>query len=250
MISSSQPNFKIAICSEGLSRKQVTELAHRLSLPVIDSLEKATDYEMALIYVDHQFVLHLVNEPKLKNFSIDFSSNENLYRLKKSSRQKDIFSRAIGLNKKRSSVVDATGGLGTDSLMLSHLGAQVVTLERSPVVYLLLEQALIRYPMANMKLIFGDAKQVLPQLEQYDVVYMDPMFRTSAKKSALAKKQMQVLQRLHDNEGDDSEGLLRVALKHAKERVVVKRPSQGSVLGGKCDHSFKGKSIRYDLYLC
>lgn len=80
------------------------------------------------------------------------------------------------------------------------------------------------------------------------MVYIDPMY-PERKKSALVKKNMQVLQRLHEKDDKASE-LLEIALLFAKKRVVVKRPLQAGTLNDRIPGAcIKSKKTRYDVYL-
>ena len=83
--------------------------------------------------------------------------------------------------------------------------------------------------------------------EPPDVIYIDPMF-PERKKSALVKKDMQILQRLH-GEDDNAAELLENALLFAKKRVVVKRPIQAETVSEKKPNTcIKSKKTRYDIY--
>jgi 16S rRNA (guanine1516-N2)-methyltransferase len=69
------------------------------------------------------------------------------------------------------------------------------------------------------------------------------------KKSALVKKDMQILQRLLGKD-EQAEVLLKSALAHAGKRVVVKRPIHVEPAGGiEPDTCISSKKTRYDVYL-
>ena len=83
--------------------------------------------------------------------------------------------------------------------------------------------------------------------EKPDIIYLDPMFPVS-KKSALVKKEMQVLQALLGVD-DNGELLFFLAKQQAKKRVVVKRAKTAPFLADeKPDQQYFGKSTRYDVY--
>ena len=84
-------------------------------------------------------------------------------------------------------------------------------------------------------------------LEAPDVVYLDPMFPLR-KRSALAKKEMRVLRRLVGDDEDAGE-LLEVARRAARRRVVVKRTPEAPPLAAAPTMSYRGKLVRYDVYL-
>lgn len=170
--------------------------------------------------------------------------------------------RAIGLKnaKQPPSVVDATAGLGRDSFVLASLGCTVTLLERSPVAAALLHDALERaqsHPdtadiVARMHLVHADAIAWLDALapqQKPDVVFVDPMFPDTDKKSAAAKKDMQAFQQVIGDDMD-SAALLAAAIGAADKRVVVKRPRLGAPIAGVSPSTvLDGKSTRFDLYV-
>ena len=94
-----------------------------------------------------------------------------------------------------------------------------------------------------------DAKAFLQQLstEQFpDVIYIDPMHPVR-QKSALVKKDMQVLQWLLGSD-EDAHELLKAALPCAKQRVVVKWPQKVLPLQPPT-MSIPGKTVRFDIYI-
>ncbi len=156
-------------------------------------------------------------------------------------------------------VVDATTGLGRESFLLAAAGCEVIAMEQSPVLAMLLQQALERaiesppcYAITQrISLKPGDSKTLLAALKvKPDVVYLDPMF-PERQKSAKVKKSMQYLQALVGKEAGDADELLSQALQVAGKRVVVKRPRVGnSLMAGQRlpDFKLEGKSHRFDIY--
>ena len=151
--------------------------------------------------------------------------------------------------------VDATAGLGEDSLLLAAAGFTVTMFEQDPVIAALLRDALERAAndpqlagvVARMTLVEGDSVAGLRELGfSPDVVFLDPMFPERAK-SAAVKKKFQLLHHLErpcDNEGE----LLDAALAARPRKIVIKRPPKGPWLAGaKPSHSLAGKAVRYDV---
>ncbi len=102
--------------------------------------------------------------------------------------------------------------------------------------------------LGRMKLHFGDLLEFVADSQQFDVVYLDPMF-PERRKSAKVKKDMAALQQLLGHQADGAE-LLDCSKLLAKKRVVVKRAKLSPHLGsGKPDIEFKGSSSRYDVYI-
>ena len=154
-------------------------------------------------------------------------------------------------------VVDATAGLGDDSLLLAAAGFEVTLCERDPVIAALLRDTLARAArderlsdiVARMQMIEGDSAELLRGLSQApDVVYLDPMFPERRRRAATNKK-LQLFQEL-ERPCDDEEGLMRAAFEAQPRKVVVKRPLKGPHLAGlKPSSSLAGKVVRYDIYV-
>ena len=150
--------------------------------------------------------------------------------------------------------VDATAGLGEDSLLLAAAGFDVTLCESNQTIAALLADALRRaaaHPelaplAARMTLVARDSTEVLAELgEAPDVVYLDPMFPERSK-SAAVKKKFQLLHYL-EPPCDNQEELLCCAVAARPRKVVVKRPVKGPHLAGvKPSHSVAGKAVRYD----
>lgn len=147
-------------------------------------------------------------------------------------------------------IVDATAGWGRDAALLASFGADVVMVERQPMMAALLADGLSRLQNSPLKLslITSDAidylKALLPS-DRPEVIYIDPMHPVR-QKSALVKKDMQALQQLI---GADQDALLLIqqALGCASERVVVKWPQRLPPLI-KPTHCIEGKTVRFDVY--
>ena len=153
--------------------------------------------------------------------------------------------------------VDATAGLGEDSLLLAAAGFEVWLFERNPVIAALLRDALERAldtpelsdAASHMHVTEDDSITALLQIARQpskpDVVLLDPMFPAKQKSSAV-KKKLQLLQRL-EAPCDDEHALLDAALAAHPHKVVIKRPVKGPHLAGRApSYSLTGKAVRYD----
>ena len=135
--------------------------------------------------------------------------------------------------------VDATAGLGEDSLLLAAAGFNVTLYERNPVVYELLKDALERAAqipelapvVARMTAVHADSVAGMASLETPpDVILLDPMF-PARQKSALVKKKLQMIQKL-EQPCDDEITLLLTAMEAKPKKLIVKRPPKGDYLAG------------------
>lgn len=225
-------------------------------------------------------VLELIHGPKSKikekPFSIDFIE------MKKQRNNNNGFEnicKAIGnINnyKQNGYIIDLNAGLGRDSFILALHGYHVIMIERNPVLFVLLKDAVHRLKLTDEKLsdrlylINNDSTfdsldiqlkdiiiKIKKNMEKYDLnynivelnnicIYLDPMYpsKTIGKKS-LVKKETQMLHRLIDsNEGNDNQNnnsLFDKALKlisnsSIKSRIVVKRPLKSTPLVNSIPH--------------
>lgn len=150
--------------------------------------------------------------------------------------------------------VDATAGLGEDSLLLAAAGYRVILFERNPVIAVLLKNALERSreipelaPFASrMEVREGDSVAELPKLaEKPAVILLDPMF-PARQKSSLVTKKLQLFQSL-ETPCLEEEALMQAALAAGPGKIIVKRPLKGPYLAGvKPGYTLSGKAIRYD----
>lgn len=200
------------------------------------------------------------NGGKAESIIVDFSSDSFIYRLLKGGGRKQPLARAIGLQPGYSPLVlDATAGLGRDGFILASLGCRVVLCERSAIIHALLQDGLKRAGtdprlstiVSRITLSAEDSRTLLPMLaheHRPDVIYLDPMFPSRTKKSALVKKEMRMIRRMVGEDGD-SIALLQAAIACAGKRVVCKRPIQAAPIEGQPDFSITTPKHRFDIYL-
>jgi 16S rRNA (guanine1516-N2)-methyltransferase len=199
----------------------------------------------------------LVTEDKLSLKLPDFSPisaefNSEFWSKRKSEGKKQGLVRACrpcpGLK-----IIDATAGWGRDAAVLASFGAEVLMLERHPVMAVLLTDALSRREKQNSQQIpvslhIGDAYSYLNALAEYeypDVIYIDPM-HPARNKSALVKKEMQALQQMVGSD-NDAHDLIQLAIIRVKQRVVVKWPQKVKPLVA-ANANIGGKTVRFDIY--
>lgn len=152
-------------------------------------------------------------------------------------------------------VVDATAGLGEDSLLFAAAGCKVLLFESDAVIAALLRDGLQRAAhvaqlapiAARMQLFESNSVDVLPSLaNKVDVVYLDPMF-PGRTKSAAVKKKFQLLHHL-EQPCTDERALLHAALTANPRKVLVKRPLKAPTLAAsRPSYSLLGKAVRFDV---
>jgi 16S rRNA (guanine1516-N2)-methyltransferase len=244
--------------SELTDRVSYTEsLADALQSQIVDHIGGRDD--VVLVVTDARLELRSCSKgapgPVFVDFvggSLGFSRTVNRYG--------QLF-KAVGFKNQPDppTILDVTAGLCHDAFLLASQGCQVTAVERSPVLFAMIEDGLDRASAADselaaiirarLKVIHADAFSMLAHLrpaDQPDVVYMDPMFPHRTK-SALVKKEMRVLRSIVGDD-EDAVDLLPLARKAVKKRVVVKRMRHAPELAPDPMICFQGKTTRFDVY--
>ena len=189
---------------------------------------------------------------------IDFVTGAVGHRLRFGGGRGQDLAKAMGLRGgKTPMIVDATAGLGRDSFLLASLGAQVILIERSEKMHALLVDGMnraeneggeFREIIGRMSLMKGDAKDLIPELSG-ETILIDPM-HPPRQKSALVKQELRQVREIVGTD-DDAPDLVRIALAHAQNRVVLKWPAKADPIDGlkACTHQILGKTTRYDVFM-
>ena len=225
------------------SIKRAKELSKKYNIPLLGS-------QSAEIYLsmDNQSMLHS-GDNKLENSftSGKFSTRISQYQ------SESLLKKAIGWQStKQKHILDATGGLGHDSFILALLGQKITLIEKNIGLCILIEEALRNLPNLpyfnnaknNISIINVDSRAFVSSAENFDVVYIDPMF--NSKKKLKRTKQMQFLVSYLREYDDPSAEFYESNFK----RLVIKRELRATSSIKDCSAlSFKGTSVRYDIYL-
>jgi len=189
---------------------------------------------------------------------IDFSNQDTLNRIDTKSKKCSVIQAVEGRSKGKLEILDATAGLGRDTITLASRGHYVLAIEKDPYIYLLLANALERAKkIESLKQIANNitllntnsADYILSTDKKFDSVYIDPMF-PERKKSAKVKQNMQIMHQIAFNDDTTNTQLLdnSFTAKIAK-KIIVKRPVNAEYLSAKKPSAqIKGKTNRFDIY--
>jgi 16S rRNA (guanine1516-N2)-methyltransferase len=200
--------------------------------------------------------LTLVDLERGLSIAVDFLADDALHRRHQARRRDHPLARAVGRRAPLPRVLDGTAGLGRDAFVLATLGYSVTACERSPVLCAMLADGLRRFRAApggatiagdRLEVRHTDCRTELGSTPPPEVVYLDPMF-PARRKSALVKKEMQLLQRLIGTD-DDIVELVAAARAVATRRVVIKRPVWAAPVAEAPDFTVEGSKVRWDVYL-
>ena len=231
-------------------------LARRLGIEHVAGAKTHAAHEDHLILAlnEHGLELRDATTKPGGGMSVDFSTlNPRQAARRGGFSRNQPLAKAIGRH--THTLLDSTAGLGHDAALLACMGYRVVAVERSPIIFALLEDGLrramedesLRRALGDRLTILNhDARQVFRELLA-DAIYIDPMFPPKRKTSALAKKEIRMVRQIVGDD-DDAADLLELARRHAG-RVVVKRPTYAPPLAENPTVSISGKLVRYDVYV-
>lgn len=231
------------------------QLAERLQWPWLTTLP--SEATLALQVTPDYLAIVMPNQPQFKPLYVDFQTGKHAYRLSHLHHEPLLKACRVKQLDRPVRLIDATAGLGRDALLLAKSGMHLTLLEQQPILACLLEDLLNRLQAAgislDMQLWQGDALLYLQALsgeDRPDVIYLDPMFDHDATKTALVKKEAQILQQIASPPTMcQQQALLDAARQKAAYKVVVKRPRLATALAGQHpDHQWLGKHSRYDIY--
>jgi len=189
-----------------------------------------------------------------ETLSFDFLKGRLFNRLKRIEHE-SLIKKAIGKNKVKLKIFDATAGSLIDSIIFLKLGHRVVACEQSKILYRLLDDAILRAKneynfFENLTFINSDSAKIVESHSDSDIFYFDPMFKDikqNIKRSGTLQKIGNVLslERLEDT----SQQIFNQMLKKKYKKIIVKRPIKSNPLHEKINYQVKGKAIRYDIYI-
>lgn len=244
-----QEKIKLYVESSEYTEK-AKSISNKLKVDIIDGKDSINDDNLILNISSNG--LSLIN----KNMILHGDFTKNMKRLSPNKIQSELLIKASKIKGKKEDLiaVDATAGLGEDSLLLATAGFKVYLYENNPIIALLLKDTIKRAKkvpeleeiVCKMEVIEEDSIKAMRELEfKPDIILLDPMF-PERKKSALVKKKFQLLHFI-ESPCTDEEEMLEAAISAKPHKIVIKRPLKGEWLANrKPDYSLKGKSIRYD----
>ena len=255
------------------------ELAKELGLESINNIYNKEENYSSLLSKNN-LILYRNKEDNALELKWLENSNEKPYRIdfisylnkRQETAKQELLSKAVGRDYSSNIVFDLTAGIGRDSIIMAAAGHNVIMIERNPILFSLLNDALNRLKLENkytiisnrLKLLNIDSSNFLKintnddminDIQQQISVYLDPMYaENSVGKKAAVKKETQMLHRiLGTEEGNDeinNNNLWNSAIQLANNRIVVKRAINAKFLSNlKPQHQIIGKNQRFDVYL-
>ena len=240
-------NNKIVVCiGKGGQKDMAESFSRRTGSPIVN---KPGDYLTVLF--DSKGV-------SLSGFGLSYQGDfENmLHRVTNGRLQHEMLAKAVKTDQENLKAIDATAGMGEDSLLLAACGYQVTLYEQNPVIAILLKDALRRAKkntvlkdiVSRMQLVEGDSIEHLnKRLDPVTVIYLDPLF-PGRQKSGRINKKLQLIQKLEPPCSKET-ALFDAAMAAQPSKIIVKRPLKSPYLDERVpSYSLKGKAIRYDCY--
>ena len=214
---------------------------------LLHNQKKYFDNNLTLELNNNQITLLNHNYRPPVPISIDFLNQSFIKKIDQRLSQNEIFLKIF--QKKNSKILDCTAGFGHDSYLLRSLGFNLVMIEKSPIISLMLKHAVEKIQKSKFYLYHGDALDFLNHTDVvFDYIYFDFMFNRNKNKS-LSSKNDEALKILAENDNNREE-LVDLAITKCREKVVVKGPIRGSnEIKLKPSYSITSKLLKYDMYL-
>ena len=207
--------------------------------------------EKDFFYINN--ILHYKISDK-ESLSFDFLKGRLFNRLKRIEHE-SLIKKAIGKNKSKLKIFDATAGSLIDTIIFLKLGHKVVACEQSRILYKLLEDAISRARreydfFENLTLLNIKSENTIDQYQDADIFYFDPMFnkaKRNLKRSGTLQKISNILS--YEKLEDTSRNIFNSMLEKDFKKIIVKRPINTKPLYEKTNYQIKGKAIRFDIYV-
>ncbi len=207
--------------------------------------------EEDFFYIDN--ILHYKISDK-ESLSFDFLKGRLFNRLKRIEHE-SLIKKAIGKNRTKLKIFDATAGSLIDTIIFLKLGHKVVACEQSKILIKLLSDGIVRAReeysfFENLTLINEDSANIIELHKDSDIFYFDPMFnktKRNLKRSGTLQKISNIL--IHEKLQDTSKDIFSSIQKSNFKKIIVKRPINSKPLDEKINYQVKGKSIRFDIYI-
>lgn len=258
----SNPPAICIVVEDESQRSLANALSRELVLPLVD-VKTAESFTHQFRVSSKGLQLLAAHQQGKSRLFAEFVRGATGYRRKHGGGYRQTIAKAVGIKGPKYSltVLDATAGLGRDAFVLACLGCEVHLVERSAIIAALLKDGLARarqepelctIVQERISVSVADAQKILSAMESSnegpDVVYLDPMF-PGENKSALTGVDLRIIRDIVGPDLD-AEKLFNIAMKVAKQRVVVKRSKKAANISAmKPSFSLIGRSHRYDVYI-
>ena len=126
------------------------------------------------IYLDKLFPK--TNGVNVQNLLIDFESVSYITTPSESKKISEIIVKHLAKHKnaKEATIVDATGGVGGDTISLCNFFGSVISIELDPIRFEYLKHNVNEYQFKNVTTINGDSTIIIPKIPYVDAIYVDP----------------------------------------------------------------------------
>ena len=158
------------------------------------------------------------------------------------------------LKKTNLNILDCTGGFARDACIISSLGNKVTLVEVSPIVSLLLRDAVYKVKSSKIKKIFdniqikfGNCIDFIRNNNRiYDYVYFDFMFNIN--KSALPNKRDQFLRKITNNNIQINRSIIKETIQRMNCKVIIKEHIKSNDYKDlNIINTYKEKVVKYNL---
>ena len=151
-------------------------------------------------------------------------------------------------------ILDCTGGFARDACIISSLGNKVTLIEQSPIIMIMLKDAIdnvhnheIKKIFKNISIKFGNCLDYIRQTNKnYDYIYFDFMFNIT--KSALPNKREQFLRKIIINNITINKNIIKETIQRMNCKIIIKEHAKSNDYEDlNITNTYKEKVVKYNL---
>ena len=238
MMKSIQEPFVSYLSEKSRKKAETFSKKHDLFLQTPREVRKFHNDKL-IIWIDQEDTyLQDLSIKNSKPFSLKFTKHQSR------NNNKNLLQRCFSKFDTSFLVYDLTAGFCLDSFLISELGFKVKAYEKESWLYEFTKEKLKDQKIFNIKIKNKNSLDVMGEIENKSIIYLDPMFGVDNK--AFAKKEMHFLRK---SLNDDPDKLINAALESKACLIVVKRHKVDKFkIKNSPSFELQGKVVSFQVY--
>ena len=222
---------------------------HNLKIITPRNLRTSEDHKLVIWASKNYISFQDLNLKNSKPFDLNYSD------FKKITSKSSLIKKCFSVKDEGKKVIDLTAGYCLDALEISFMGFSVTAIEKKSWLYEFTKQNLknisasnLRKAAQNLKLLKGDSLNLINNLSELEIAYIDQMFEL--KSEAKAKKEIQFLRNLELIE-IPLKNFIQPCIKNNIKKIIIKSSLNSnlkSLTGLKPSRVIKGKAFKFSIF--
>ena len=222
---------------------------HNLKIITPRNLRTSEDHKLVIWASKNYISFQDLSLKNSKPFDLNYPD------FKKITSKSSLLKKCFSVKDEGKKVIDLTAGYCLDALEISFMGFSVTAIEKKSWLYEFTKQNLknisannLRKAAQNLKLLKGDSLNLINNLSELKIAYIDQMFEL--KSEAKAKKEIQFLRNLELNE-IPLKDFIQPCKKNNIKKIIIKSSLNSnlkSLTGLKPSRVIKGKAFKFSIF--